>query len=64
MPQQQLIDLSILNSLLGLPKNNQLESTLLIINDLIIFKKNNQHLKNIMIRLEEEITKFKIKIHR
>ena len=49
---QQLIDLSILNALLGLPKNNQLESTLFTINELVIFKKNNQNLKTIMIRLE------------
>ena len=48
----QLIDLTILNTLLGLPQDNQLESTLFSINELLIFKKNYQNYKSIITRLE------------
>ena len=60
----QLIDLTILNTLLGLPQDNQLESTLFSINELLIFKKNYQNYKSIITRLEQQITRFKIKINK
>lgn len=57
---QQVVDVAVINKLLGLTLDTKLETTLYHINELLIFRQNHQYCKSIISSLQNEVVKIKI----